>query len=187
MRIILFIAGLIPVAAGIFFLVNEGQVFVALAFVAGAALLAYGLIGAFAYLVARRGLGLPGWVLADCLSALLLAGVTLQNRMTDDELATAVFGVWLMTTGAMRIAGAADLSGETLGFRIALAVLGLMGGAMGAYGFFRPFLPALDVTGILGGIFILQGVSVVALGAGKSRKRGSARVKAQGSLKAGAR
>jgi uncharacterized membrane protein HdeD (DUF308 family) len=175
MRIILFAAGIIPIAAGIFFLVNEGQTFVALSFVAGAAMLACGLIGALAYLVARGGrdgIDVPGWVLADSLSALALSVVTLQNRMADDDLALSAFGVRLMTVGVLYVAAAVDMRGERRGLRIALPALGLLCGAMGAYGFFRPFLPQLGMTGILGGIFLLQGVSVVALGAGLSRKRG---------------
>ncbi|MDR1574210.1 MAG: DUF308 domain-containing protein [Clostridiales Family XIII bacterium] len=171
MRIIMLIAGLVPIAAGIFFLINEGQTFVALAFVAGITLLAFGLLGALAYCAARRSLGVPGWVLADGLLALVLSAVTLQNRIQDDDIALSVFGVWSMALGAACLAGAADMSNEKAGFRIALAILGLMNAAMGAYGFFRPFLPALGMTGILGGIFILQGVSVGAVGAGLSRKR----------------
>ncbi|MDR2771105.1 MAG: DUF308 domain-containing protein [Clostridiales Family XIII bacterium] len=171
MRILLFVSGIFPIAAGIFFLINEGQTFLALAFVAGLALLALGLIGTLAYFLARRRLGVPGWALADSLLALALSAVTLQNRVPGDDLAPAVFGVWLMASAAMRIAGAVELSQESAGFRRALLILGLMGGAMGAYGFFRPFLPQLGVSGILGGIFILQGVSAVALGAGLSRKR----------------
>jgi uncharacterized membrane protein HdeD (DUF308 family) len=171
MRIIMLIAGVVPIAAGIFFLVNEGQTFVALAFVAGVALLVFGLLGAFAYCVARRALGVPNRILANGLLALALSAVTLQNRVTDDDLALSIFGVWSMAVGAMYVAGAADLSNEKAGFRIALAILGLMNAAMGAYGFFRPFLPALGMTGILGGIFILQGVTVGAVGAGLSRKR----------------
>ncbi|MDR2089861.1 MAG: DUF308 domain-containing protein [Clostridiales Family XIII bacterium] len=173
MRIILFVSGLIPAAAGIFFLVNEGQTFAALAFVAGLALFAFGLLGALAYFVARAGLGVPGWVLADSLTALTLSAVTLQNRMAGDDIALSAFGVWLMAAGAMRIAGAADMSDGKFGFRFALAVLGLMSAAMGAYGFFRPFLPEIGMTGILGGIFLLQGVSAVALGAGLRRRRGA--------------
>ncbi|MDR2354628.1 MAG: DUF308 domain-containing protein [Clostridiales Family XIII bacterium] len=171
MRIPIFVSGLIPIAAGIFFLVNEGQTFPALAFIAGVALLAFGLIGMFAYFLSRRGLGVPGWVLADSLTALALSAVTLQNRVTDDGLAPAVFGVWLTASAALRIAGAVDMSRETAGFRRALFVLGLMGGAMGLYAFFRPFLPELGMTGILGGIFISQGVFAIALGAGLSRKQ----------------
>jgi uncharacterized membrane protein HdeD (DUF308 family) len=173
MRIIMVISGLIPTAAGIFFLVNEGQTFVALAFVAGIALLAFGLLGLLAYCLARRAFVAPGRILTDSLPALALSAVTLQNRITDDALAPAVFGVWLMTVGAARVAGAgaADASEVRLGFRLALLLLGLLQAAMGAYVFFRPFLPEIGMTGILGGIFILQGVSAVALGAGIGRGR----------------
>jgi uncharacterized membrane protein HdeD (DUF308 family) len=167
----LFVSGLIPIAAGIFFLVNEGQTFAALAFVAGAALLAFGLIGTLMYFLARRSLGVPGWFLADGLSALILSAVTLQNRIADGDAAPAVFGVWLAAAGAMRVAGAVDMAGESAGFRRAIFVLGLLSGAMGVYGFFRPFLPEIGLSGILGGIFILQGVSAIAVGAGLSRKR----------------
>jgi uncharacterized membrane protein HdeD (DUF308 family) len=177
MRILLLFSGIIPIAAGIFFLINEGQNFVALAFVAGMALLVSGLIGALVYLVARGRLGVPGWVLADSLTALALSAVILQNRITDDDLAPAVFGVRLMAAGAMYIAGAADMRGEAAAFRLALSVLGLMSGAMGAYGFFRPFLPQIGMTGILGGIFILQGISVIAVAAGLSRRRDAERAK----------
>jgi uncharacterized membrane protein HdeD (DUF308 family) len=173
-RIPLFISGLVPIAAGIFFLVNEGQTFAALAFVAGAALLSFGLIGAFMYCLARRRLGVPGWFLADSLAALFLSVVTLQNRITDGDVAQAVFGVWLAAAGAMRVAGAAEMSGESAGFRRALLILGLLSGAMGAYGFFRPFLPEIGMTGVLGGILILQGLSAVAVGAGLSGKRANA-------------
>jgi uncharacterized membrane protein HdeD (DUF308 family) len=171
MRVIIFISGIIPIAAGIFFLINEGQTFVAIAFVAGLALLASGLIGIFTYFAARSGFNMPGWTLADSLLALVLAVVTLQNRIVDDHIAPAVFGVWLIAAGAMRVAGAADMSREKAGLRVALLVLGFMCGAMGAYGFFRPFLPELSMTEILGGIFILQGVSVIAVGAGLSRRK----------------
>jgi uncharacterized membrane protein HdeD (DUF308 family) len=171
MRILLFVTGFIPTAAGIFFLGNEGQTFLALAFVAGLALLLFGLTGTLSYFLARRRLGVPGWALADSLSALALSAVTLQNRVTDDDLAPAVFGVWLTVSAAMRVAGALDMSRETAEFRRALFILGLMGAAMGLYAFFRPFLPELGMTGILGGIFIAQGVFAVALGAGLRRKQ----------------
>jgi uncharacterized membrane protein HdeD (DUF308 family) len=171
MRIIMAFSGIVPIAAGIFFLINEGQTFVALAFVAGVAQLAFGLLGAFAYFVGRRALGMPAWILADCMLALILSLVTLQNRMPDDALALSVFGVRSMALGAGCLAGAADMSHENAGFRIALAILGVLNAAMGVYGFFRPFLPSLDMTGILGGIFILQGVSFGAVGAGLKRRR----------------
>ncbi|MDR2133012.1 MAG: DUF308 domain-containing protein [Clostridiales Family XIII bacterium] len=175
MRIILFVSGLISTAAGVFFLVNEGQTFVALAFVAGIALFVSGLLCALAYFAARFARprpAVPGWILADALSAMALSAVILQNRVADDDVALAVFGVWLMAAGAMRVAGAADMAGGRLGFRLALAILGLASCAMGAYGFFRPFLPEIGTTGILGGIFIIHGVSAVAMGAGLSRRRG---------------
>jgi uncharacterized membrane protein HdeD (DUF308 family) len=170
MRIIICVSGLFPIVAGIFFLVNEGRIFIDLAFIAGLALLALGLAGMLAYFIARRGLGLPAWMLADSLLALLLSFVSLQNRIIDDDVALSGFGVWLMATGAMRAAGAASMSKEKIGFRIALLVVGLLSAAGGAYGFFRPFLPEIGMTGILGGIFIVQGVSVFAVGAGISRK-----------------
>jgi uncharacterized membrane protein HdeD (DUF308 family) len=172
MRIIMVIAGLVPIAAGVFFLTNEGQTFVALAFVAGVALLAFGMLGVLAYCLARRAHSAPGRILADSLPALALSAVTLQNRITDDDLAAVPFGVWLMTVGAVRVAGAiaADASEERLGFRLAFLLLGLMQAAMGACVFFRPFLPEIGMTGILGGIFIMQGVTAVALGAGIARK-----------------
>jgi uncharacterized membrane protein HdeD (DUF308 family) len=171
MRIIIFVSGLFPIAAGIFFLVNEGQMFVSLAFVAGIAPLALGIAGVLAYLVARRALGLPSWMQAESLLALLLAAVTLLNRIQDDDVALSVFGVWLMAAGAMRFAGGFNMSRETLGFRIALIVAGLLSALMGAYGFFQPFLPEIGISGMLGGIFIVQGVSVVAFGASISRKQ----------------
>jgi uncharacterized membrane protein HdeD (DUF308 family) len=170
-RIIIFISSLFPISAGIFFLVNEGQTFVALAFIAGVALSALGLSEIPAYFVARRRLGLPSWMLAESLLALLLSAVTLQNRIIDDDVALAVYGVWLAAAGVMRVAGAMDMSKEKPIFRVALCVVGLLSAAMGVYGFFRPFLPELGMTGILGGIFIMQGVAVFTVGAGISRKR----------------
>jgi uncharacterized membrane protein HdeD (DUF308 family) len=170
MRIITCFLGLFPIAAGIFFLVNEGRIFIDLAFVAGVALSVFGLTGILAYFIARRGLGLPAWMLADSLLTLLLSFVTLQNRIIEDDVALSVFGVWLMATGLMRVAGVVDMPAENMGFRIALLVIGLLSAAGGAYGFFRPFLPEIGMTGILGEIFILQGVSVFAVGAGISRK-----------------
>jgi uncharacterized membrane protein HdeD (DUF308 family) len=183
MRIIMLFSGIVPIAAGIFFLINEGQTFVSLAFVAGMALLSFGLLGALAYGVCRRALGVPGFVLANSLLALALSAVTLQNRVQSDDLALSVCGVWSMAAGAMCVAGAVDLSSEKAGFRIALAILGLLNAAMGAYGFFRPFLPAIGMTGILGGIFILQGVSVGAVGASLGRKRAAKTNKAAGAPK----
>jgi uncharacterized membrane protein HdeD (DUF308 family) len=152
-------------------LVNEGQTFVALAFIAGVALLALGLSGGIAYFAARKRLGLPQWMLAESLLALLLSAVTLQNRIIDDDVALAVYGVWLAAAGVARLAGAVGMTKEKPVFRIALCIVGLLGAGMGAYGFFRPFLPELGMTGILGGIFIMYGVAVFTVGAGISRKR----------------
>jgi uncharacterized membrane protein HdeD (DUF308 family) len=169
MRIIICVSGLFPIAAGIFFLVNEGRIFIDLAFIAGLALLALGLTGILAYFIARSRLGLPAWMQADSLLALLLSFIILQNRVIEDGVALSAFGVWLMATGLMRVAGAVDMSAEKTSFRIVLLAIGLLSAVGGAYGFFRPFLPEIGMTGILGGIFILQGVSVFAVGAGISR------------------
>jgi uncharacterized membrane protein HdeD (DUF308 family) len=173
MRIVIFVSGVFPIAAGVFFLVNEGQTFVSLAFIAGLALLVFSLLGAFVYpfaRFARSGLNLPGWILANDLLALILAVTALRNRIVDDDVALAVFGVLSLAVGAAYIAGCTDMPNEKPGFKITVFVVGFLNAVMGAYGFFQPFLPEIGMTGILGGIFILQGVSVVALGAGVSRR-----------------
>ncbi|MDR1246595.1 MAG: DUF308 domain-containing protein [Clostridiales Family XIII bacterium] len=173
MRIIIVVSGIFPIAAGVFFLVNEGQTFVAFAFAAGLALLVFSLLSAFAYLIARimrDGLDLPAWFLANSLLSLILAVTALRNRIVDDDVAPAVFGVMLLAAGAACIAGSADMPKEKPGFKIVVFVVGFLSAIMGVYGFFRPFLPEIGMTGILGGIFILHGVSAVAVGAGISRK-----------------
>jgi uncharacterized membrane protein HdeD (DUF308 family) len=171
MRVIFFVSGIFPIAAGIFFLINEGQTFDALAFVAGVALLAYGILGAAAYFVARRASGAHGWTLANGLSAMSLASLALLGRLTDDAVALSAFGAWIMAVGASYVAGGADMRGEKPAFRLAMVVMGLLCAAMGAYGVFRPFLPDVGMTGIIGGTLIMQGVSAFAFGAGVGRER----------------
>jgi uncharacterized membrane protein HdeD (DUF308 family) len=170
MRIIIFISGLFPIAAGIFFLVNEGQTFSALAFIAGLALLAFGLTGAFAYFFARRGLDLPVCMLTDSMLALVLAFIVLQNRILNDDAALSAFAAASIAVGAAYAAQSADMPFGKPGFRLAVGICGLLCVAMGLYGFLRPFLPEIGVTGILGGIFILRGVSAIAVGAGAGRR-----------------
>jgi uncharacterized membrane protein HdeD (DUF308 family) len=170
MRIIMIISSAPLLLAGLFCAANRGQTYAAIAFVAGACLLASGAAEAGAYFIARRRFELPAWMPAEGALALLSAAAVLNDRLSDGEAVPMVFGMWLMAAGTLRVAEAMAAGGAGPAFRLALLLIGIACAALGLYGFFRTAASGPGIAALLGVFLIAQGVGAAALGAGAPRR-----------------
>ncbi|MDR0424552.1 MAG: DUF308 domain-containing protein [Clostridiales Family XIII bacterium] len=173
MRILLVFSGLALSAAGFFCMLNSGQVFAPLAFATGMGLLSSALFCLAAWLLPGTGREIRSLPLADGIVSALLAVALLNGRIPDGTAACAIFGFWLISSGAARAAASFGAPGKPLGFRVLLLAAGLAGAACGLYGFFHPLLLDMTSAMLVGCFFLIQGIASIAVGialAGKARR-----------------
>jgi uncharacterized membrane protein HdeD (DUF308 family) len=169
MRTATCISGLTLLAAGIFCIMNSGQLFIALAFIAGCGLLASGILEAAARFIPGPPRRISILLPVEGAVSFLMGIAVLGNRLIDESTVVTIFGVWVMFSGILRIAAALEIKEETLRFRGALLILGSVSVAVGFYGFFYPLYFDLTAIVLTGCYFTLQGINAAAVGIGVTR------------------
>lgn len=168
MRILTIISGILMVLTSAFCFMNPGQTFLVLAFVIGLVMVLNGVIHTLAYLIGRglhnRGDN-NGWILTEALITLVLGILILCNQLVVDAAIPMVFGIWLVTSGILRIEASTHINKEKKksNFRTTL-ITGILTVLVGVFGFINPMMGWLSTAILLGVFMLMQGINVLELG-----------------------
>ena len=168
MRILTIISGILMVLTSAFCFMNPGQTFLVLAFVIGLVMVLNGVIPTLAYLIGRglhnRGDN-NGWILTEALITLVLAILILCNQLVVDAAIPMVFGIWVVTSGILRIEASTHINKEKKksNFRTTL-ITGILTVLVGVFGFINPMMGWLSTAILLGVFMLMQGINVLELG-----------------------
>ena len=168
MRILTIISGILMVLTSAFCFMNPGQTFLVLAFVIGLVMVLNGVIHTLAYLIGRglhnRGDN-NGWILTEALITLVLGILILCNQLVVDAAIPMVFGIWVVTSGILRIEASTHINKEKKksNFRTTL-ITGILTVLVGVFGFINPMMGWLSTAILLGVFMLMQGINVLELG-----------------------
>ena len=168
MRILTIISGILMVLTSAFCFMNPGQTFLVLAFVIGLVMVLNGVIHTLAYLIGRglhnRGDN-NGWILTEALITLVLGILILCNQLVVDAAIPMVFGIWVVTSGILRIEASTHINKEKKksNFRTTL-ITGILTVLVGIFGFINPMMGWLSTAILLGVFMLMQGINVLELG-----------------------
>lgn len=188
MRLLTVIAGVLLVATGVFSIANQGVSFLAIAFIIGIVMIFAGTIQSSGYIYGRyanRELLLSddgtdpdtqkqfvrtqnnshGWIMIDGLVTFTLGLLVLSNQLKAEIAIVSVFGMWMLSAGIRRLVVSSyiDRNKKTVNFYWT-AGTGLLNTAAGIYAFYNASLFQLPLATLLGGFFVLQGISALELG-----------------------
>ncbi|MDR1028592.1 MAG: DUF308 domain-containing protein [Clostridiales Family XIII bacterium] len=166
------VMGVLLTVTGVFCFANLEKEWLSFAFVIGIVMLIAGLSNILSYLFERKSRPQVGWVLTEGFLTVILGLIALLYPFRTDLMITVVFGLWLITSGLMRVTAAFEMKGRGLR-RAPVALSGLIGIAVGVFGFVHPYLWGMALAAVLGVLFIMQGVSDLITGlALPGRRRG---------------
>jgi len=188
MRLLTVISGVLLVATGVFGVANQGVSFLAIAFIIGIVMIFAGTIQASGYIYGRyssreeivpEGADEPsaqkqyvrtqnnshGWILIDSLVTFVLGLLVLSNLLKAEIAVVSVFGMWMLNAGIRRmvISSYIDRSKKPINFYWTLGT-GLLNTVAGIYAFYNDTIFQLPLATLLGGFFVLQGISTLELG-----------------------
>lgn len=168
MRILTIISGILMILTAAFCFMNPGQTFLVLAFIIGMVMVINGVIHSLAYFVGR---GLHnkgdnnGWILTEALITLILGILILCNQLVVDAAIPMVFGIWVVTSGILRIEASTHIKKEKKksNFRRTL-LTGILTVFIGVFGFINPMIGWFSTAILLGAFMLMQGINVIELG-----------------------
>ena len=188
MRLLTVISGVLLVATGVFGIANQGVSFLAIAFVIGTMMIFAGTIQASGYIYGRysnreqieledsdstdkqRQLirtqnNAHGWVMIDGLVTFILGLLVLSNQLKAEIAIESVFGMWMLNAGIRRVVTSSyiDYKLKPGNFYWTLGT-GVLNTVAGVYAFYNASLLQLPLATLLGGFFVLQGISTLELG-----------------------
>ena len=175
MKIFKILAGILLIITGMFCFAHPGELFPAIAFPLGCAMLASGIFSAFVFFWYSVKGEISNYIIAESLMSIILGGLVLSNQLVADAVIPVFFGMWVMFSGILRAAEAYDKrkSGwATLSWLLSLSVLGL---AAGLYAFFNTVFFAFSPVMMAGILFTVQGINVLLVGANLYYKPGQSR------------
>ncbi len=189
MRLLTVFSGVLLVATGVFGIANQGVSFLAIAFVIGIVMIIAGTVQASGYIYGRfsnRKEILPaddlnnsdaqrqfvraqnnahGWIMIDGMVTFILGLLVLSNQLKAEIAIVSVFGMWMLNAGIRRIVTSSyiDRQKKSGNFYWTLGT-GLLNTAAGIYAFYNTSLLQFPLATLLGGFFVLQGISTLELG-----------------------
>ena len=177
MRTLTILSGILMLVGGVFCFMNPGQTFMTMAFPIGAIMMINGVIHAIAYL---NGRGLHnkgdnnGWILIDALITLVLGILILCNQLVIDAAVPLVFGMWMLTSGFLRLEAASriDRARKETNFRVTFAT-GLMTVIIGIFGLVNPLMSFVSIIVLVGIFLVMQGINIIELGINMPHKKGT--------------
>ena len=177
MRTLTIISGVLMLAGGVFCFVNPGQTFMTMAFPIGAIMVINGVIHAVAYLVGRgpnnKGDN-NGWILIDALITLVLGVLILFNQLFIDAAVPLVFGMWMLTSGFLRLEAASRIDRVRKGGNFKVTVItGIMTVVIGIFGLVNPLMSFVSIIVLVGIFLIMQGINILELGINMPHKKGT--------------
>lgn len=168
MRLLTIISGVLLILVGVFCFANQGETFLALAFVLGFIMVASSVIQGLAYVRgrSRNRKDNNGWILADAGITFILGTLVLMNLIAADVAIPLVFGMWVLFSGTLRIVAATQINIQQKRTNFLWTMLtGALCVVGGIYAFINPLIAGgLAIAVLLGILFLLQGISVLELG-----------------------
>lgn len=169
MRIITIGTGGLLVLTAVWSFAHMGLAFVSLAFLLGLAMLIQSLPEIARFFTAeveyRRS-----WILAEGVLTFILSILVLSNQLVTDAVVPVFFGMWSLFTGIQRMAAAFDMHERNAAHWVLFMSVGFIAAAAGVYAFLNTILASLPIAMLLGGIFLIQGVSILLTGIFMPRK-----------------
>jgi uncharacterized membrane protein HdeD (DUF308 family) len=170
MRVFMIVIGVLLTVTGVFCFANLEKAWISFAFVVGVVMLVAGASHVLSYFFERKSRPQVGWVLTEGLLSVALGIIVLLYPFQIDLMITAIFGVWLLISGLLRLTASFDMKG--VGFRRApMALSGLISVAVGVFGFVHPYLMSMALAAVLGVLFIMQGINSLVSGLTLPSKR----------------
>jgi uncharacterized membrane protein HdeD (DUF308 family) len=188
MRLLTVISGVLLVATGVFGIANQGVSFLAIAFVIGVVMIFAGVVQSSGYIYGRytnrEEIALEaaattdkqrqfirtqnnshGWIMIDGLVTFILGLLVLSNQLKAEIAIISVFGMWMLNAGIRRIVTSTyiDRKKKSANFYWTLGT-GILNTVAGIYGFYNESIFQLPLATLLGGFFVLQGISTLELG-----------------------
>jgi uncharacterized membrane protein HdeD (DUF308 family) len=188
MRLLTVISGVLLVGTGVFGIANQGVSFLAIAFIIGIVMIFAGTIQSSGYIYGRYSSreqispeddadtdnqrqfvrtqnNSHGWILIDGLVTFVLGLLVLSNQLKAEIAIISVFGMWMLNAGIRRlvISSYIDRHKKPVNF-FWTAGTGLLNTSAGIYAFYNASLFQLPLATLLGGFFVLQGISTLELG-----------------------
>lgn len=168
MRTLTILSGVLMLITGALCFVFSGLTFLDLAFVVGIVMVINGIIHSLAYFIGR---GLHnkgdnnGWILVDSLLTLVLGILVLCNQLVVEAAIPMVFGMWVLTSGILRIEATSRINREKkrTSFRSTL-ITGILTVAVGIFGFINPVMTLVSVVILVGMFLCMQGINIIELG-----------------------
>lgn len=188
MRLLTIISGIFLVTTGVFGIANQGVSFLAIAFIIGIVMIFAGTVQASGYIYgrfsgreeivtedntsieeAKRYIRTQnnshGWIMIDGLVTFVLGLLVLSNQLKAEIAIISVFGMWMLNAGIRRlvISSYIDRNKKLVNFYWTLGT-GILNTVAGVYAFYNSNLFQLPLATLLGGFFVLQGISTLELG-----------------------
>ncbi|MDR1952907.1 MAG: DUF308 domain-containing protein [Clostridiales Family XIII bacterium] len=164
------IIGVLLTVTGVFCFANLEKAWVSFAFVVGVVMLVTGASQVLSYFFARKSRSQVGWVLTEGLLTVALGLIVLLYPFQVDLMVTAIFGVWLLIAGLLRLTASLEMKGVSFR-RAPMALSGLVSVAVGIFGFVHPYLMGLALAAVLGVLLIMQGINALVAGLALLNKR----------------
>jgi uncharacterized membrane protein HdeD (DUF308 family) len=188
MRLLTVISGVLLVATGVFGIANQGVSFLAIAFVIGIVMIFAGLVQASGYIYGRYSNReeIPveddnstdkqrqfirtqnnshGWIMIDGLVTFILGLLVLSNQLKAEIAIISVFGMWMLNAGIRRVVTSSyiDRKKKSGNFYWTIGT-GILNTVAGIYAFYNDSIFQFPLATLLGGLFVLQGISTLELG-----------------------
>ncbi|MDR2156681.1 MAG: DUF308 domain-containing protein [Clostridiales Family XIII bacterium] len=170
MRVFMIAMGVLLTVTGVFCFANLEKEWSAFAFIVGVVMLIAGASNILSYLFEKKSRPHVGWVLAEGLLTVTLGVLALLYPFRADLVITAVFGMWLISSGVLRLTAVFEMKGSGLR-KTPVALAGLCGIAVGVFGFVHLYVMSLALAAVVGVLFIMQGVNALVTGLALPSKR----------------
>jgi uncharacterized membrane protein HdeD (DUF308 family) len=166
------ISGLALSGAGIFCILNRGQLFDSLAFIAGCGLLSSGVLETASRFLPSAPRKIRFLPFNEGAVSILASIAILGGALAGDPAVVTLFSFWLIFSGATRISASIESVEESQGFRLFIFGLGLISIIFGFYGFFCQLSFDITTAVFVGCCFLLQGINAAAVGIALERLPG---------------
>lgn len=164
MKQITIIAGILLTITGLWCFARPGEPFINLAFLFGAAMMMSGISNVLTYVARRKTGQVSGYLFAEGMMTLVFSTVVLANQLILDAVIPVFFGMWMISSGMMRIMAAlrwlrmGDAHwGWFFGFGLCTLVCGWCA-------FSSAVTTNVSIISLLGVFFALQGINMIVVG-----------------------
>ncbi len=171
MRLLTIITGILSILVAVWCFANQGAVFASVAFIIGIMMLVQGICEVYSYFYARQKMGHAAYILAEGAADFILGIIVLANRLDTEVAVPVFFGMWILYSGAMRVATAVNnrnRGGKTWSYIIAVGAASII---TGIYCFLNSSIAGVSSVMLLSICFIIKGMDIIATGIEMPRQR----------------